>query len=107
MTIDRLSLAALDSAANDYESASSVCAEIAEFLNEPLSEEKLFSVFLALEAQGLLVAYRAGLAGLALVPTLSSEGDVPSEIWFLVSSEGREILYREWEPTFGQGGNQQ
>ena len=106
MAIDRLPLAALDSAAIDHESVSSVCTEIAEFLGEPISEKKLFSVFRALEAQGLLVAYRAGSAGLALVPTQSRESDVPSEVWFRVSAEGREVLNREWERVFGPRGNE-
>jgi DNA-binding PadR family transcriptional regulator len=99
--IDRISLAALDTTANDYESAGSICAELSSFLGQPLSEAQLFSALRSLESLGLVEAYRAASDSEALVPASSSAGDSPSSVWFLATSEGRRVLEREWEPILG------
>jgi hypothetical protein len=99
--MDPISLAALDATANDYESAGSICAELSAFLGQPLSEAQLFSALRLLESLGLVEAYRAGSDGEALVPAPSAASDSPSVVWFLATSEGRRVLEREWETTFG------
>lgn len=104
--IDRVSLAALDAIANDYESAASVCDELSAFLGEALSEAKLFSVLRSLEAQGLVQAYRATPDNQTFAPTPSSSSDPSSSVWFNATSEGRRLLEREWETAFGNTGAQ-
>jgi hypothetical protein len=105
--IDPVSLAALDATANDYESAASVCGELSAFLGKPISEPELFSVLRSLEAQRLVKAYRAAPDGKSMLPTASSVSDSPSVVWFSASAEGRRLLEREWEPTFGSKGARQ
>lgn len=101
MIDDRVSLAALDAATNDYESAVSVCSELNEFLNESLTEQDLFSIFRTLEAKGLVTAYRATSNG-QLTALQSSASDSVAEIWFLTTAVGRQIVEAKWESTFGK-----
>ena len=105
--IDPVSLAALDATANDYESAASVCGELSAFLRKPISEAELFSVFRSLEAHQLVKAYRAAPDGKSMSPTAPSASDSSLTVWFRASSEGRSLLEREWESTFGSDGKQQ
>jgi hypothetical protein len=101
--VDRLALATLNSAMDSYESVDSVRAELAEFLGQDVSEERLFSVFRCLEAEGFLKAHRVDPRGGHLMPTTSTENDAPSDIWFIVTAEGREVVDREWGRAFGNG----
>ena len=105
--IDRVALAALDATVNDYESAASVRDELSAFLGESLSEAQLFSVLRSLESLGLVAAFRAAPDNQALVSAPSSASDSPPDVWFLATPEGRHLLDREWESTFGGTGAQQ
>ena len=105
--IDSVSLAALDASTNDYESAATVCCELSAFLGKPTSETDLFAVLRSLEAQQLVKAYRATPDGKSMLLTVSSASDSPPAVWFSASSDGRALLEREWESTFGRVEKQQ
>lgn len=98
--MEKLTLAALDAAMDDYESVSSVRDEIAAFLGQAVSEESLFAAFRALEAQGLVQAHRVNPNNQTLVASSSTDQDAPDQIWFLATDKGRQIVDREWNRVF-------
>ena len=97
--MERLALAVLNSAMDDFESVQSVALELAALLGENVSEQDLLSVFRSLEAAGLVEAYRQSDG--RLIPTESSEQDLPRDLWFLATFKGREIVNRSWDQVFG------
>jgi hypothetical protein len=98
--MEKLSLAALNSAMDDYESVNSVRDEIANFLGEAVSEESLFAAFRTLEGQGLVEAHRANPDNQRFVPTNSTDSDAPDGLWFLATEKGRQLVEREWHCVF-------
>ena len=97
--MDRLALVALSATKDDYESVQSVGSEIGKFLGRAVTEQELLSVFRSLEDAGFVEAYREADGG--LVPTRSSEKDLPEHLWFLATAKGREVVDRDWQQVFG------
>lgn len=96
---DKLTLAALYAALDDYVSAIFMRDALASFLGEAVSEESLFAVFRSLEVQGLVEAYRK-IDSQHLAPTALKENDGPDELWFRATPEGWKFVKLEWQRVF-------
>jgi hypothetical protein len=102
MSLDnKLALAALSSAMDDYESIESVQDQLCKFLGEIISEEMLFSAFCSLEAGGLVEAYRVGSDNRKMALISSKNGKILADDWFLATDKGRRFVEKEWKQNFG------
>jgi hypothetical protein len=97
---DKLSLAALSTVMDDYESIESVHNQLCKFLGEVIPEENLFSAFCSLEAQGLVNAYRFSNDNRMMVLISSKTDKVLFDDWFLITDEGRRFVEKEWKQNF-------
>jgi hypothetical protein len=92
---NKLSLAALSTVMDDYESIESVHDQLCKFLGEVIPEENLFSAFCSLEAQGLANAYRVSDDNRKMVLINSKTNKILSDDWFLITDEGRRFVEKE------------
>ena len=78
----------LDSIVNDYESPSTIVAEVSQALGSPVSEAEVAAVLATLASRGLATAYvyDQALANYKPVPLPQS-----AEVWFLATASGRAV----------------
>jgi len=81
----------LDSIVNDYESPSTIVAEVSQALGSPVSEPQIAAALATLAARGLAGVYVYDQALAKYKPVSSLEAAESTEVWFLATASGRTI----------------
>lgn len=80
---------ALDSIVNDYESPTTIIAEISQALGRSVSESELVAALISLAACGLADAYVYDMALANYQPIAIAKVSPNTELWFLATAAGR------------------
>ena len=88
MPLEPLKLLTLNASMQSPEAPHTICAEIADFLGQPISEGQVLAAFRELQALGLIQEHGSG------------PHPPPNDVWFIATKAGREAVDREWPVVF-------
>lgn len=90
--MDKYHLTVLFWVSHDYETVDTIIGNVSEDLDSKITESELFGVLSELRSSSLVQAYKYGGAESGYAIESSPDKTQLADIWWLITSKGREAL---------------